>query len=80
MSWKLFFSLLLCSFVLPLSAQIKGTVTDTDNNPIGYANVALYSLSDSVLIAGTITNETGQFSLTNEINSDAIVKISFIGY
>ena len=80
MSWKLFFSLLLCSFVLPLSAQIKGTVTDTDNNPIGYANVALYSLPDSVLIAGTITNETGQFSLTNEINSDAIVKISFIGY
>lgn len=80
MCWKLFFSFLFCSLMLPLSAQIIGTVTDIDNNPIGYANVALYSLPDSVLIAGTITNETGQFSLTNEINSDAIVKISFIGY
>jgi len=80
MNWKLFFSLLLSYSVLPLSAEISGSVTDTDNNPISYANVALYSLPDSVLIAGTITDETGHFSLINEMNSNAIIKISFIGY
>lgn len=39
--------------IIPISAQIKGKVTDSYNNPVKNAKVAIYSLPDSVLIAGT---------------------------
>jgi hypothetical protein len=68
------------NILLPLHAQIRGTVRDNDSNPIEFANVALYSISDSSLIAGTITNREGHFSLSNDYNSDAYLQISFIGY
>ncbi len=77
---KIILFLLLVSILLPLHAQIRGTVRDNDSNPIEFANVALYSISDSSLIAGTITNREGHFSLSNDYNSDAYLQISFIGY
>lgn len=49
---NILFSLILCGTLLPLNAQFKGTVTDTDRNPIPFANVAIYSLPDSALISG----------------------------
>lgn len=63
-----------------MHAQIQGTVVDTESNPISFANVALYTVPDSMLIAGTITNDEGHFSLNTEILSDAFIKVSFIGY
>ncbi len=77
---KIILFLLLVNILLPLHAQIRGTVRDNDSNPIEFANVALYSISDSSLIAGTITNREGHFSLSNDYNSDAYLQISFIGY
>lgn len=66
--------------LLPLNAQIRGTVQDADSYPIEFANVALFSIPDSTLIAGTITNQEGKFSLNKHIQSDAFLRISFIGY
>ncbi|MDO5742770.1 MAG: TonB-dependent receptor, partial [Vagococcus sp.] len=64
-----------------LSAQsISGKVTDSQNQPIEFANVALYSLPDSALVTGTITNQEGEFSLECKETKDAFLKISFIGY
>lgn len=82
MNHKLLFTLLLCGLLLPLSAQIKGTVIDTDSNPIEFANVAIYSLPDSTLLAGTTTDEDGGFLLYAEshASSDALLRVSFIGY
>jgi len=65
---------------MPMHAQIHGTVLDTDSNPIEFANVALYTVPDSTLIAGTITNQEGHFSLNSDYKSDAFLRISFIGY
>jgi hypothetical protein len=59
MTRQILFSILLCGMIMPLTAQIKGTVTDTDSNPIEFANVAIYSLPDSALIAGTTTDKQG---------------------
>ena len=39
MTRKILFSILLCGLIMPIIAQIKGTVTDTDSNPIEFANV-----------------------------------------
>lgn len=57
-----------------MHAQINGTVIDSESNPISFANVALYAVPDSMLIAGTITNDEGHFSLNAEILSDAFFK------
>jgi len=58
---KILYSIFLCGLTITMSAQIKGTVTDSGNIPVKNAKVAIYSLPDSVLIAGTTTNERGEF-------------------
>ena len=81
MTIKILSSILLCGILLPLKAQIKGTVIDSDSNAIEFANVAIYSLPDSALITGATTNQEGEFLLfADNIQSDAIIKVSFIGY
>lgn len=68
-------------FSINLSAQtITGKVVDTENQPIEFANVALYSFPDSGMISGTITDRQGQFSLSRNGTKDAFLQISFIGY
>lgn len=77
--------LLLCIMSMFVSvfmyAQIKGAVIDEDSQPIGYANVTLYSLPDSIFITGTITNELGQYAIDKigDTNS-SFLKISALGY
>ena len=72
----LFFSM---SSFLPVFSQIQGRVIDANNQPIEFANVALYALPDSVLVTGTITDKNGEFSLTANDIGKAFLKISFIG-
>ena len=81
MTSKILSSLFLCSILLPLNAQIKGTVIDSDSNPIEFAHVAIYSLPDSTLISGTTTNREGAFLLpADSNNSNGLLRVSFIGY
>lgn len=49
---------------LSVYAQISGVVVDSHSQPLSYANVSLYSLPDSTLISGTITNAMDSFPLT----------------
>lgn len=72
---------MLCGILLPLNAQINGTVIDSERNPIPFANVAIYSLPDSALITGTTTDQEGTFSFLDDRNSaNALLRVSFIGY
>lgn len=73
----LFFSV---STFFPVFSQIQGRVTDTNNQPVEFANVALYALPDSTLMTGTITNKNGEFSLNANDIGNAFLRISFIGY
>ena len=41
----------------------SGEVTDKEYNPIEFVTISLLSANDSSLIAGTITNEKGKFTL-----------------
>lgn len=62
-------------------AQIAGTVLGENSHPLGYANVALYSLPDSVFLTGTITNELGKYVFAKAANaSSTYLKVSAIGY
>jgi hypothetical protein len=64
----------------PVFSQIQGRVIDANNQPIEFANVALYALPDSTIVTGTITDKNGEFSLTANDIGNAFLKISFIGY
>ncbi|MBP7151511.1 MAG: carboxypeptidase-like regulatory domain-containing protein, partial [Paludibacteraceae bacterium] len=62
------------------ATTIQGKVTDENQQPIEFANVILYSLPDSSLVTGTITNKNGEFLLSANDTEKGFLKISFIGY
>jgi hypothetical protein len=64
-----------------IAKNISGNVICEQNEPIEFANIALFSLPDSTLITGAVTNENGEFTLyTNGSANNAFLQISFIGY
>lgn len=61
---RIFFLLLLTCFAINLHAQVKGKITDSQTGAaLPYATVSLFSLSDSLLADGTITEEDGSFRM-----------------
>ena len=73
-------ALILLSLSFSIQAQLKGTLIDQAQQPVEFANVALYSLPDSVMITGTVSDDKGNFSLNGNDTDDAFLKVSFIGY
>lgn len=59
-------------------AAIKGIVKDSQNNPIGYANVTLWQ--DSLFISGTVSDDNGHFSFDENVPSSNVLKVSIIGF
>ena len=69
--------------MLSLSVQaqsyiIKGKVVDEDDYPVSYATVALLSRTDSTHLAGGLTDENGEYSITCD-SARVIGRISYIG-
>lgn len=46
-----------------MAQHICGTVTDMQNQPIGFANIVLLSARDSSFIQGSISQEDGSFEI-----------------
>lgn len=59
-------------------AAIKGIVKDSQDNPIGYANVTLWQ--DSLFIAGTVSDNNGRFSFSENFPSSNTLRVSIIGF
>ena len=73
------FLLCLCT-AFTLSAQTySGKVTDEKNRPLPYANVVLLSLPDSAFVTGTVSDESGAFTLKANQNN-LLLRVSSIGY
>ncbi|HOY37945.1 MAG: TonB-dependent receptor [Bacteroidales bacterium] len=65
----------------PADGIIFGTIIDNKSNePIEYANVSIYSLRDSTLVSGGISNKKGVFQITSLRYGKYYVDIDFIGY
>ena len=63
------------AFATTVPAQtLSGKVTDEQSQPIEFVNVALYSLPDSTLITGTVTNANGEFSFEKASTKNAFLK------
>lgn len=64
-----------------LSAQvIKGEITDTNRQPVAYANIVALQPGDSAFVQGTVSDESGLFRLEIPGKSTYIIKVSCIGY
>ena len=57
---------------------LKGRVTDMKGEPVAYANVALLSKADSTVVSGTVTDESGTYSL--QADEDGTLMVSMLGY
>lgn len=61
--------------------QTSGQIVDENANPIGLANVALLSSSDSSLVCGGVTNEQGFFKLEKSfLPGMHLLRVSYLGY
>ena len=60
--------------------EIMGNVADDQNQAIEFANVVLYSLNDSSIVDGTITNANGEFLFHDISFGEYFLKIQMIGY
>lgn len=70
---------LLSALATTLSATvITGRVVDVKHEPIPFVTIAIMT-NDSSVVAGTITNDDGQFSLSIS-QTAAIIKVSYVGY
>ncbi|SFW20473.1 Outer membrane receptor proteins, mostly Fe transport [Sinomicrobium oceani] len=77
--------LLLYIFVFPLgiSAQqhaVKGMVKDEEGKVLSYVNMVLLQKSDSSVVSGTSTDDTGRFFIKGLKENSYILKASFIGF
>ena len=61
-------------------SPIKGEVVDENSNPIEFATVSVFSLPDSTLVAGGITDSKGQFEIKLDDISNFYLRISYVGY
>jgi hypothetical protein len=73
---------LIISFFYPVisSAQIQGTVHDTNNQPLAFANVILINQKDSSLVTGVMVSDVGTFSIPNFKPGKYLIKATMIGY
>ncbi len=63
------------------TSELKGNVVDLNlNKSLEYATVSIYSLPDSLLQKGTITNRKGNFLLQNLKQGKYYYKVEHIGY
>jgi len=59
--------------------HITGKIIDQHHEPVPYANIALLNPTDSVLIGGGVSNESGVFVIPYEQPS-VLVRITYVGY
>ena len=60
---------------------IKGKVIEDEvKKPMEFVNIVLFSASDSVMVAGTVTNLYGEFRMKNIPFGEYYAEVNFIGY
>lgn len=65
----------------PAEGVIKGQIIDSQSQkPMEYANVVLFSLRDSSIIAGSVTNVEGRFEMTKVPFGRFYLVSNFIGF
>ena len=59
--------------------HLTGTIIDELGLPVAYANVAILNPTDSTLLSGGVSNESGYFAIPYE-QPTVLARISYVGY
>ena len=59
--------------------HLTGTIVDEQGQPVAYANVAILNPTDSTLLSGGVSNESGYFAIPYE-QPTVLARISYVGY
>ena len=59
--------------------HLTGTIIDEKGLPVAYANIAILNPSDSTLLCGGVSNESGYFAIPIE-EERVLARISYVGY
>ena len=59
--------------------RLTGTIIDEQGKPVAYANVAILNPTDSTLLSGGVSNESGYFAIPYE-QAKVLARISYVGY
>jgi iron complex outermembrane recepter protein len=72
--------------IVAISAQvnaqtnIRGSVTDSKNNPLKAITISLLNAKDSSLVKADVTDATGKYDIVTNNAGDYLLKLSAIGY
>ncbi|WP_163709404.1 outer membrane beta-barrel family protein [Mangrovibacterium lignilyticum] len=61
-------------------AQIQGSVRDTTELPVPFANVLLLNQADSTVAVGVMATEEGTYNISNFTPGSYLIGVSLIGY
>ena len=59
--------------------RLTGTIIDEQGQPVAYANIAILNPTDSTLLSGGVSNESGYFAIPYE-QTKVLARISYVGY
>lgn len=62
------------------NAQLGGNLTDPKGAALPFATVALFSLADSALVTGAVTDDVGSFTMPSPAAGTYFLKASAIGF
>ena len=60
--------------------SVTGSLINEKSKPVDFATISLLRMPDSTIVKGTLTSETGIFTLTNITAGNYVIKASNIGY
>jgi outer membrane receptor protein involved in Fe transport len=79
-TFALLFSLLLSSVtVVAQTASVRGLLQDADEEPVVFANVALYAAADSSLVKVETTDDNGVFTVRGITAGSYYLSVSYVG-
>jgi outer membrane receptor protein involved in Fe transport len=84
---KIFFLILSQVLLIPIystvliDGEIEGVVMEAESNvPLEYATIAVYSLADSSLITGSITDPKGKFTISAINPGKYYIEVRYMGF
>ncbi|WEK18088.1 MAG: TonB-dependent receptor [Candidatus Pedobacter colombiensis] len=87
---KLFLSIILPTILISISnvnaqeinhtGEITGKVLDEKQNAFPYASISLLNAKDSTIVKGTLSNDSGDYLLTNIKQGTYLIAIYVVGY
>ena len=60
--------------------KINGKIIDENNEPLSYANIILYQVSNSENPKGTISDDKGMFVIENIFKGKYTIEVSMLGF